>query len=371
MKKSVFAAAALSVCVLLLSACGSENLYAFELKDLGNGVSFHTEAQSSFLAGNYNDIALYAEGLSEKSLPEAVRLEWQANPKDANAAPKEYIVELSVNSDFNSALTYTTAETQLDIYNLYLATDYYWRVTAISENGKKSVSKPSTFTTDSVAPRNLYVDGVTNVRDLGGWSLPYGRVRQGAIIRCGRLNESGTDNVNIEITQQGIDTMLNELNIKTEIDLRDPVKHNFEAGGITSSPLGESVNYISIPLEWNVNNLLTGNTGAVARFFEVIADEDNYPIIYHCNIGTDRTGLFALLINGLLGVSEDDLYRDYMFSNFGNIGGQRNVNGIANSYVKTIKNTEGADLSEKIKNYLLSIGVTQEQIYNLIYIMLK
>jgi protein tyrosine/serine phosphatase len=51
----------------------------------------------------------------------------------------------------------------------------------------------------------------------------------------------------------------------------------------------------------------------------VLADESNYPIFFHCAIGTDRTGTLAYLINGLLGVPEEDLYYDYCFSNFGAI----------------------------------------------------
>ena len=42
-------------------------------------------------------------------------------------------------------------------------------------------------------------------------------------------------------------------------------------------------------------------------------------LLLHCSIGTDRTGVICFLINALLGVSEEDLYKDYLFSMFGMI----------------------------------------------------
>ena len=45
--------------------------------------------------------------------------------------------------------------------------------------------------------------------------------------------------------------------------------------------------------------------------FAIFGNKDNYPIVMHCSIGTDRTGMLAFLINSLLGVSEEDLYKDY------------------------------------------------------------
>ena len=217
------------------------------------------------------------------------------------------------------------------------------------------------LTTDAQAPRNMYVDGVTNVRDLGGWSIPDGRVKQGLIYRCGRLNENNCETPVAKITEKGIDTMLNEMKVRSEIDLRK-VEDN-EVGGLSdTSILGDSVNYYQCPMGYN-GNMLIGNADMVRHIFsDILSKEENYPIIFHCSIGTDRTGMLAFLIGGLLGVDINDLYRDYLFSNFGDIGGSRSVINITFNYVTTIELTKGKDLSEKIENYLLSIGVTREEI---------
>jgi protein-tyrosine phosphatase len=329
----------------------------------------HTEAQANYLADAYDRVAEYANGTEELSRPSAVRFEWSAVPREKGVALQEYALEISAQSNFSDKITYYTTERSYEVYNLCVDTDYYWRVVADFGESGKSVSAPSYFETESDAPRNLYVDGVTNVRDSGGWKcganngadngLDGGadRVKQGLLYRCGRLNTSYAAEPTVEITDEGKKTMTEILGVRSEIDLRTVA--NNEVGGITASPLGESVQYFSCPMEWNVSNILTANAGMVGTIFSILANEDNYPVIYHCNIGTDRTGLIAFLVDGLAGVSEEDLYRDYLFSNFGNIGGARGLSGIQKSYVATIQKYSGASLQEKIENCLLDLGVAQ------------
>lgn len=161
--------------------------------------------------------------------------------------------------------------------------------------------------------------------------------------------------------------MLEELGIKTEIDVR--LVDDSENGGITYSPLGESVAYISIPMEWD-GNMLADNKEQVVKVFSVLAKEENYPLFIHCNIGTDRTGMLAFMINALLGVPEEELQKDYVFSNFGNIGGKRPVENLLESdYYNTIMQTEGSTLSEKTYNCLVDTGVPAEDLDALIRIM--
>ena len=371
-KRGLLAVFSMLLCaVVALCGCGSEGVSAdWELTEIDGKVDLHTELQSAYLADDYNNILKYAKGQEELSRPESLRLDWSASPKGTDAAIKDYTFEYAMNPDFSRAVSLKTEETFCEITNLCLDTVYYWRVTANFSDGKKSVSPVESFETDAVGPRNLYVDGITNIRDLGGYkTADGGRVKQGMMFRCGRLNKSETATPEIEITEKGIDTMLYELGICTEIDFRMKEAHNHETGGITSSPLGDLVRYENVELEWNVGNYLLSNLASVRRFFELAADESNYPLIFHCNIGTDRTGMFAFLINGLLGVSEEDLYRDYLFSNFGKIGGARALSGIKNNYLKTIEESEGETLSEKIRNCLILNGVPAEQLDAIVEIM--
>lgn len=333
-------------------ACGATNSFRPD----NTTVSIHTDKQKQYLEKDYDSIVLFADGMSELSRPNPVSFSW-----DKSVAASA--LEISASEDFSDCQKYDVEGESCEIYNLAIGTEYFWRLT--DKDG--TVYESRKFTTENTAPRNLYIDGVTNVRDLGGWDLTDGRrVKQGMIYRCGRLNKSNTADVNIEITANGIDVMRNRLGIKSEIDLRTVGGDDNENGGLTSSPLGKDINYYSVPMYWNLSagiNYLTDSDSRIQirKMFELLADERNYPLIFHCNIGTDRTGLYSFLINALLGVKINDLYRDYLFSNFGNIGGSRQPSGLK-ELIDTVITFEGSTFAQKTENCLLDMGVKLEQI---------
>ena len=322
-------------------------------------VEIHTFSQRMFLNGSPSMINIYALGLREKSRPKPIEFEWDYSGEN-NAM---FTLNISENEDMSNAVSYTTSDTEYSVYNLKIGTEYYWTVST-----DDTQSAVSSFSTSNEAPRNLYIDGITNARDLGGRETESGDItKQGMLFRTGRLNESNVTDVNIEITEDGKRTMLQELGIKTEIDVRH-VNDN-ESGAITSSPLDSSVTYISIPMDWD-GKMLEDNKEQIIKVFSILADENNYPLFIHCNIGTDRTGMLSYMINALLGVSEEELYKDYVFSNFGDIGGQRPLSNLLESdYYTTINQTEGTTLSEKTYNCLTKIGVPSEDLDSLIKIM--
>lgn len=356
------------LCVLILicmftgcsgkqNADGNASIQA--LAPIDETVSMHTFSQKAFLNGPDSLIGMYAYGQEEKSRPKPIEFEWEYNGTDHT----QFTLNISEKEDMTNAVSYTTDQTEYAIYNLKIGTDYYWTVS--TENATSDVSS---FTTNSEAPRNLYIDGVTNARDLGGRETESGTVtKQGMIFRCGRLNESNVPYVNIEITEDGKRTMLEELGIKTEIDVR--LAYDSENGGITESPLGNTVSYINCPMEWD-GEMLGDNKEQIVKVFSILADENHYPLFIHCNIGTDRTGMLSFMINALLGVPEEELYKDFLFSNFGNIGGKRPLKNLLESdYYKAIEQAEGDTLSEKTYNCLVETGVAGEDLDALIRIM--
>lgn len=321
-------------------------------------IAIHTDRQYTYLKKALSlDSAVYADGLKEMSKPADITLKWNA------ADVSDYTVRISEKQDMSDAVCYNTALNSLELTNFKLATTYYWSVETNGVTGDVS-----SFVTDGACPRNLSVDGVTNVRDLGGWEIANGKkITQGLIYRSGRLNESSAVIPNIEITENGKRAMLETLGIKSEIDLR--MVDGGEIGGITSSPLGQDVNYFNCPMEWD-GNIWLDNKEEIIRMFSILADFDNYPLVFHCNIGTDRTGMMAFLINALLGVSEKDLLVDYMFSNLGKIGGMRQKSGVTQSpYYKAVKSASGNCLSEKTYNALVSIGVEKSHLDSVVRIM--
>lgn len=358
-----------------LSIQASTGPLVFTLADLGDQVPIHTDKQAQFLDGSYVNIGTYATGSAELSRPLPVTLSWSVKSTDSSlgALPTSYTVTVSEYADLSSPWVYTASGTSLKVYNLKIGTTYYWAVSCVYGD-TVCRSGTASFTTDGTAPRNLYVDGVTNVRDMGGWpTVDGGYVRQGLLIRCGRL--SANNNGKPEITNKGIQTMAEELGVRCEIELRKTTPNYqgiTEYGGRTDSPLGaDNASYVICPLSYD-GNVLTNpvNKDSIRTVFATLADESNYPIIFHCSIGTDRTGMIAYLVNGLLGVSETDLLCDYLFSNFGRIGSSRATTGISKLYPLTIKSYEGASLSEKIYNYLSKeIGIPTGQLDSIIRIL--
>ena len=321
----------------------------------------HTKKQARYLNNSYDKLPIGVKGKKEQSHPQAVEFQWEyTGEKSENA---EFLLNISENKDMSNQMTYTTFEETVSVYNLKIATTYYWTVTVNNET-----SDVYKFTTENTAPRNLYVDGVTNVRDIGGWMTENGtRTKQGLIYRCARLNESVDNGSGIIITENGRNVMLNDLGIRTEIDVRRAEKG--ETGGLTSSPLGDTVKYLNFPMDY-ANDILNDNKEEIINFFETLANEDNYPMIVHCSVGCDRTGMLIFMVNALLGVSEDDLIRDYMFSNFADVDNKRKVETIkSTAYYQAITSAEGDTLSEKAYNCLSDFGVPTEYLDSVISIL--
>lgn len=316
---------------------------------------FHTQRQIDYFNDeNYfkNASIMYAKGLEELSRPLPIVINMMGE-KD------QKIVKVSTNVDMSGSKEYAVDGDGLELFNLYSHTLYFY---TINDGDVYSFSTAKGI-------RNLYIDGLTNARDVGGYEIPGGYSNQGLLYRTSKLTQDYTGEQ--LITESGIET-LKELGIKTELDLRVNSENSkgIETASITKCVI-EGVNYINIPMSSDGNILTsTFNKKALPKIFEVLGNEENYPILFHCSIGTDRTGLISFLVNALSGVGEKDLYRDYSFSNFGNIGGSRDGSAI-DDYINTAYLFNGDTLSDKVKAYLLYIKVSETDIDNLIRIMTK
>ena len=361
MKTTIKKISVLSI-LFILAACNNKvpTSVNFKLTDLGDNVEFHTELQLKYIdSEDYTTTNGIASGSSEKSAPDPVHLSWEAKPNGGSKA-KEYEISIFETNSEEQKWTYTTNKTELDVYNLKINTEYSYVVSALYDT-KRFDSEKSNFKTTAKAPRNLYVENIMNFRDLGGNGL-----KQGLIYRSGRFSEDDGSSLLTNETQA---QMKMQFGIKTEIDLR----RGDENGGITTSPLGSDVNYQHLPMYYGGYNILThhdthngveyDNPARIKEFFEILASKDSYPIDFHCAIGKDRTGCMAYLIKALCGVSEENLYRDYLFSNFAKISGMCNISDIDARYGETLRFYTGDTLQEKTFNYLHEIiGVSEENL---------
>ena len=318
--------------LIVLSSCGNNNNdYYIKTREELNNYEINTKLQKDFLA--LNDPSQMDKsicGLKELSKPNSVHLSWESNKKDI-----AYRVILSEKEDLSSPMVFKVTDNFLDITNLKVDTDYFYEVRSQSDSSLKTDTL-SFHTAKGV--RNLDVDGVTNVRDLGGWEVEGGgTIKQGLIFRGGRLNNSypeGSGNNGTsyskkdttarcyerEITSKGIKTF-EELGIINEIDLRKEDGNGFPGDKDTEKTFDnvEGVTYNAFPMGKSDPLADALNISSLKGIFEFLANKNNYPLYYHCNIGTNRTGTISMLLEGLCGVSYEDMLKDYMFSNFGTI----------------------------------------------------
>ena len=351
-----------------------------------------------------------------------VRLAWKGD------GSVRYTLYLADNENFDNATSYVIPGLlgEIEIYNLMPSTTYYWKV-----EGDKAgdTSDASRFTTENIPVRLIYAEGTSNVRDAGGWSAGSASVNYGKIYRGNQLNGYGNWGDN-KLTEEGLKTFKDDLKIRTEIDLRtqnkddanqttnyvdatfpyykctigqytdifeDSVWNALPNDGKTESGTMENKNDAR-RLSYATGNAIR-NENAMKRslktVFEVLADESNYPVYIHCNAGADRTGTAVFLINGLLGVSEADLIRDYELTSFSKVSGLRyrseikdgnftSIGVMQNDYdnfvafgalieaIKVNYGAEGKPLSYAIENFLTGyIGVSHEQIESIKRIMLS
>ena len=266
-----------------------------------------TEAEQIAALGKYDSI-------SDEKGGKSVRFSWKGN------GSVKYTLYLADNERFENAKEYVASglENELCVYNLVPSSAYYWKVCGTFD-GDESVT--SHFTTESISLRCVFVDGAVNTRDIGGYSAVNGSVNYGKIYRGGNLDS---------ITTAGAETLKNDLKIKTEIDLRkDGARktdrlglsyYKFDAGSYTD--ILDLAAWNALPAaarrEFNAKY-----SAGIKNIFEILANEENYPVYIHCDNGADETGTVAFLINALLGVSESDLIRDFELSSFSAAAGAR------------------------------------------------
>jgi len=257
-----------------------------------------------------------------------------------------------------------TNRTRVYLTNLELGARYHWSVF----DGRDTAA--GSFVTEDAAPRFLRAEGVRNFRDLGGWRTADGRrVRQGRIYRSAGLRSSSRSEGNglfsmkvvpgaRRVTDAGLATLRDEFKVKTDLELRTPQ----ETAGMGTTLLGPGVAWVNESFAaYDFIDSPSRGKGPFARIFRLLADEASYPVLLHCSGGSDRTGTLAFLLNGLLGVAEDDLCRDWEATVFSDAGSKFTSDRLVRllDYLKTYP---GDTLQSRIELYVRSCGVTDGEV---------
>lgn len=161
----------------------------------------------------------------------------------------------------------------------------------------------------------LVIDGLVNLRDLGG--LP---TESGLFTQPGRLLRSESPHT---LNESGVRALL-DIGLGGVVDLRTASERER-----TPSPLeGAGVHTLYAPIftddEDYPDHLETAGevycwwlrerSHGIALATRAIADAPSAPILVHCQAGKDRTGVIVGLVLRLAGVSVDTIADDYAIS---------------------------------------------------------
>ncbi len=332
-----------------------------------------------------------------KPVPKAahVVLSWERS-----ASYGRYGVWVSQNEDLSDPTFKEDVMDSFAVVDGLMPGTYYWKVI---DYISKQESDIDTFVIKNYV-RAMDVDGIRNFRDMGGWETESGKtIKYGLTYRSAALKESSG-------------SALRELGVTTEIDLRAEEEYTqsiipknygiqfLQAGIMQGDYVLKDKSFYSMLTPEQIKEkrheeaaFQQAYADALYQAFKLYTDESNYPILFHCTSGADRTGTFAFLLAGMLGVEVDDLYKDFELTCF-SMGGKRwrsniecDENGnyyfnddgyvtVPDNYVAigllykglmTCYSTEDGKLSSAIRNYLRKdVGLTDADFQAIEKIML-
>ena len=194
------------------------------------------------------------------------------------------------------------------------------------------------------------IAGVSNTRDIGGYVTTEGKtIKKGMLLRGSELDGAVLkDNV---ITEHGRNKLLRTYGIKTEMDLRNK---SVSKGDM----LGEGVahKYYNAPQYEQI--FTVGGKAKMKEIFTDLSNPDNYPIYLHCSYGIDRTGTTCYILEAVLGLNETQLQSEFALSGWKYSYKQEYADKIKNG----LNDYEGDTIRQRAVSYLLSCGITQQQI---------
>ena len=214
----------------------------------------------------------------------------------SNVSAKTFDIVVSLNPELTEALYEEKGITssQYTMANPFANTHYFWQVTAHTNSGEVKSTIFDFYSGDY--KRTVDIPSISNTRDVGGFTGRYGTMKQGLIFRSGRLDD----------IDESCETALSQLDIQTDLDLR-----NKGEGSVNPAHLN---NYYLRTLQLYHNNFTEEYRPALIETVRIFTNPSNYPVLFHCAVGRDRTGTLAMILQALAGASREYILHDYYTS---------------------------------------------------------
>ena len=174
-------------------------------------------------------------------------------------------------------------------------------------------------------------------------------IKQGLLYRGAEINEE------FVISDLG-KKAVKQLKIKTEVNLRKEAAYTG-----TVSAAGDEVRYKQLPYRPYLEIFEEEHREGVVAIMEFLAEEENYPVYFHCLAGADRTGMIALYLRALLGESDEDILTDYELTSLSPYAGFRSRYAeYFTEFLDEFNKIPGAMLADKTERFLLDSQVKPE-----------
>ena len=248
-------------------------------------------------------------------------------------------LQYSQSSDYSEPVTITipAGADMTEVVNILPQSHYYYRILS----GNTPTSKGEITTEGHL--RMIKATSGSNIRDLGGWLTADGnRTRYGLIYRGGEMNGGH------QMTDEDI-VELRRLGIGAEVDLRED--KDIDGYNINASVFGTNAPYIYLNQNIWGDDALENDKVKYKNIFNFILDNLRHDraVYFHCIWGADRTGATAFLLEGLLGLTRDQMYKDYELTSF-SIAGTREKVGLDSKFTY-INAISGKTMQMKFFNY--------------------
>lgn len=314
--------------------------------DNGASVKLLTDFQRRFLRDEKGRAGIPGEKSFERAFdgkehthPRPVMFSWE---DDGEYGEGNYILVISRNPDLSSPSALITDRKSARVYNLMADTRYYW---CVQKEGRRSEIRE--FRTADEYPRFIHIDGISNVRDMGGIRVSGGTIKQGMIYRGGEFD------LHMHITAKGMKELL-DLGIRTDIDMRGESVGKVEYGA--GEPFG--IRRVLIPTPgYNVER----DSESYIKILRMLTDETVYPVYHHCWGGADRGGTLSLLIESVCGADDKAITDDYELTSL-SIWGRRTRNyGEFANMLEVFRGYEGGSISGCVQSWLRSHGLSEDE----------
>ena len=296
---------------------------------------------------------------ARRDIPNAVMIPVPAHEEEAEIVVKyDYYEEVA-------RITVPAGVSEAYVYNLIPQQTYYYHVN--SSDGE--ISGGAFHTTGHL--RMVYAPSAYNIRDLGGWETQdRHRTTYGHLFRGSTLNGY------VSATPEDIQA-LKDLGIGGEIDLRYQESYDKDMGcGTSAFGFGTDDYFFAAANDWTAANLNeSGTQQRLKQEFDFILNHfrQGKAVYYHCAWGADRTGMLSFLLEGVLGLTIDQIYKDYELTSFSAAPGA--TNRLKTSFqdrIDVILALDGATLRNKFENYFVNkLGVSIDDINYFRSVMLE